>query len=96
MPEFPGGEVALRKFIAENIQYPDISRESDVQSKVYIRFVVTKTGEVANIEIVRSVDILLDQEAMRVISMLPDFKPGMQKGKPVNVYYTVPININLN
>jgi len=95
MPEFTGGEVALRKFIAENFTYPEISRNVNIQGTTYVRFVVTKTGEVANIEIVRSVDENLDKEAIRVISMLPDFKPGKQNGKPVNVYYTIPININL-
>ncbi len=96
MPEFPGGEVALRKFIAENLQYPKITQECDISGKVYVRFVVTKIGEVANIQIVRGVDELLDMEAIRVISTLPNFKPGMQNGKPVNVWYTVPVDFQLN
>lgn len=95
MPEFPGGEQALRQFIAENIKYPEISQECDIQGTVYVRFVVTKQGIVTNITIIRGVDRLLDDEAIRVISILPNFKPAMQNGKPVNCWYIVPIRIHL-
>jgi len=96
MPEFPGGEPALRKYIAENIKYPPLAQENDISGKVYVRFVVTKTGAVGEVQVVRSVDKLLDDEAVRVVETLPNFKPGQQRGKPVSVWYTVPIDFQLN
>ncbi len=96
MPKFLGGEAALRKYIAENLEYQPMPLVSDISGRVYARFVVTKVGEVANIEIVRSVDAILDMDVIRVISTLPNFKPGMQNGKPVNVWYTVSVDFQLN
>ncbi len=96
MPRFPGGEVALQKFIAENIEYPKMAQDCKIHGKVYVRFVVTKTGEVANIEIVRSVDVLLDEATIRVISTLPNFIPAKQNRSPVNIWYVVPIDFKLN
>ena len=95
MPEFPGGELALRKYVAENIRYPNAARENDIQGKVYVRFVVNKNGSVGDVTILRGVDPLLDKEAIRVIKSLPKWKPGMQRGKAVKVYYTMPINFQL-
>ena len=95
MPEFPGGELELRKYIAKNIKYPNIARENDIQGKVYVRFVVTETGAVSNVQIARGVDPLLDEEAIRVVNGLPKWKPGRQGGKFVKVWYTVPINFQL-
>lgn len=95
MPEFPGGDLALRKSIASTIKYPDIAIENGIQGKVYVTFVVTKNGNIANTKIARGVDPALDKEAMRVVNGLPLWKPGIQKGKPVNVSYTVPINFRL-
>jgi TonB family protein len=71
MPEFPGGELELRKFIANNIKYPLIAQENGIQGKVYVTFVVDKNGEVANAKIARGVDPSLDQEALRVVNSLP-------------------------
>jgi len=96
MPEFPGGELALRKFIAKNVNYPAIARESDIQGKVFVRFEVTKTGSVDKVSVVRGVDEILDNEAIKVVKKLPKFKPGKQRGKNVSVWYTVPINFKLN
>jgi len=96
MPEFPGGEPALREFIAKNIKYPPLAQENDISGKVYVRFVVTKTGAVGEVQVVRSVDKLLDDEAVRVVETLPNFKPGQQRGKAVSVWYTVPIYFQLN
>lgn len=96
MPEFPGGEIALRTFIANNIKYPELAAESEIQGTVYVRFVVTKTGKVGEVQVTRGVDPLLDQEAVRVIKKLPDFKPGSQGGRPVNVWYSVPIVFQLS
>jgi TonB family protein len=95
MPEFPGGELALRKYIANAIKYPVIAQENGIQGKVYVTFVVSKDGSVANAKIARGVDPSLDQEALRVVNALPKWKPGMQKGKAVSVSYTVPINFVL-
>lgn len=95
MPEFPGGELALRKWIANNIDYPVIAAENGIQGKVYVTFVVDKDGGVSNARIARGVDPSLDQEALRVVNNLPKWKPGMQRGKPVRVSYTVPINFQL-
>lgn len=95
MPEFPGGEVALRKHIATNVVYPEAALEEGKQGKVYVTFVIDKEGEVANAKIARGVDPLLDQEALRVINSLPSWTPGIQRGVPVNVSFTVPINFAL-
>lgn len=95
MPEFPGGELALRKWIANNIKYPVIAAENGIQGKVYVQFVVDKDGSISNARIARGVDPSLDQEALRVVNNLPKWKPGMQRGKPVRVSYTVPINFQL-
>lgn len=95
MPEFPGGEMELRKFIANNIEYPKVAQENGVQGRVYVTFVVDKNGEVANARIARGVDPSLDQEALRVVNSLPKWIPGKQRGQAVNVSYTVPINFAL-
>ncbi|MBN2892304.1 MAG: energy transducer TonB [Bacteroidales bacterium] len=91
MPEFPGGNNALRQYIAENIVYPELARENDIQGTVYVRFVITQTGNIGEVQIVRAVDPLLDNEAVRVVKELPDFKPASSKGKPVAIWYNVPI-----
>jgi len=96
MPEFPGGEGALRKFITNSVEYPDIAVKSGIQGKVYVSFIVKKDGSVANARIARGVDPSLDKEALRVINNLPKWKPGLQRGTPVNVNYTVPINFLLD
>jgi len=97
MPVFTGGEMALRKFIAENIIYPKEAMDIDIQGTVYVRFVVDTNGKVQNVNIVRGVDELLDAEAKRVVESLPNFeKPGYQRGKAVNVYYTLPISFKLD
>jgi protein TonB len=95
MPEFPGGELALRKWIANNIKYPVIAAENGIQGKVYVQFVVDKNGAITNARIARGVDPSIDQEALRVVNSLPKWKPGMQRGKSVRVSYTVPINFQL-
>ena len=95
MPEFPGGEMALRTYIANAIKYPVIAQENGIQGKVYVTFVVGKDGSVSNASIARGVDPSIDKEALRVINSLPKWKPGKQRGKPVNVSYTVPINFQL-
>lgn len=95
MPEFPGGEAALRRFIANSINYPQIAQENGIQGRVYIQFVVDRDGSITNASVARGVDPSLDKEALRVVNSLPKWKPGMQRGKPVKVSYTVPINFVL-
>lgn len=95
MPEFPGGELELRKFIANNIKYPVAAQENGIQGRVYVTFVVDKNGEVVNARIARGVDPALDKEALRVVNNLPKWIPGKQRGQNVNVSYTVPINFAL-
>jgi periplasmic protein TonB len=92
MPEFPGGELALRKWIANNIRYPKMAAEKGIHGKVYINFVVEKNGDISSVRVTKGVDPLLDKEALRVIINLPKWSPGLQGGKPVRVSYTVPIN----
>lgn len=95
MPEFPGGELALRKFIANAIKYPVIAQENGIEGKVYVSFVVGKDGRVTNARIVRSVDSSLDKEALRVVNSLPVWKPGLQRGQSVRVAFSVPISFVL-
>jgi protein TonB len=91
MPSFPGGNQELVKYIAGNVVYPKDAVENRIQGTVYLRFVVSKTGEVTRVEITRSVDPLLDNEALRVISGMPRWKPGKQDGNPVPVWFSVPV-----
>ncbi len=95
MPSFPGGDTELFKFIYDNIKYPELAKENNVQGKVILRFCVTYKGTVDQVSVVRSVDPSLDEEAVRVIKLLPLWKPGKQGGKPVNVWYSVPISFQL-
>ena len=96
MPEFPGGESALMSFISSNLHYPVIAQENGIQGMVYVRFVVTKFGNVDNVEVIRSLDPACDKEAVRVIGLLPQWIPGTQHGANVSVYYTLPIKYKLD
>jgi protein TonB len=95
MPAFPGGDVELLKYIFEHTNYPEVAKENNIQGKVIIRFCVTAKGTVNQISVLKGVDPELDKEAMRVVSTLPAFKPGKQGGKPVPVWYMVPITFTL-
>jgi protein TonB len=95
MPTFPGGDAELMKFINTNIVYPDIAKENNIQGRVILRFCVTYKGGVDQVSVLKSVDPALDNEAIRVIKMLPAWKPGKQGGKPVNVWYSVPVFFQL-
>jgi TonB family protein len=96
LPEFPGGDIALRRLIAQTVRYPQEAQEEGIQGKVYVNFVIQKDGSVANIKIAMGVHPTLDAEAIRVVKQMNGWKPGRQKGKPVRVSYTVPINFVLN
>jgi len=95
MPEFPGGEEALRRFIAQSVKYPVIAQENGIQGRVYVSFVVNTKGAVTDVKIARGVDPNLDKEAIRVVKSMPAWTPGKQRGKAVKVSYTVPINFVL-
>jgi protein TonB len=96
MPEFPGGQQEMMKYIAENIKYPVIAQENGIQGRVICQFVIEKNGSVTDIQVVRSSgDASLDKEAERVIKTMPKWKPGKQRGKPVRVKYTIPVAFRL-
>lgn len=95
MPKFPGGDAELYKFISNNLNYPAMAIENNVQGRVVVQFVVTKDGSIGNVKVVRSVDRDLDNEAIRVCKKLPKFIPGKQNGQPVNVWYTLPVTFKL-
>jgi protein TonB len=95
MPQFPGGEAALMKYLQSHIQYPPMAAENNVQGRVVVQFVVDKTGKVGEVKVVRSVDKDLDKEAVRVCKSLPKFTPGRQNGQAVSVWYTLPVTFKL-
>jgi len=95
MPDFPGGQAALMQYLAKNIKYPTIAQENGTQGRVIVQFVVNKDGSIVDAKVVRSVDPYLDKEALRVINTMPKWKPGMQRGKPVRVKFTVPVMFRL-
>ena len=95
MPTFPGGEAELMKWLRDHIQYPTVAMENNIQGRVVVQFVVTKTGKVGEVKVVRSVDRDLDKEAIRVCKSLPDFIPGRMNGQAVNVWYTLPVQFKL-
>ncbi|MFT5750078.1 MAG: TonB family protein, partial [Ancylomarina sp.] len=88
MPEFPGGILELRKWVKSNVKYPEIAREKKIIGKVYIGFVINEYGKVEGGKVLRSIDPLLDREALRVVNSMPNWKPGKQKGKPVKVSFS--------
>ena len=95
MPEFPGGNAALMKYLANAVKFPVIAQENGIQGRVYVQFVISAKGEVTNAVILRGVDSSLDKEALRVVQNMPKWKPGKQRNRPVRVSYTVPINFVL-
>ena len=95
MPMFPGGDVELLKYISEHTNYPEVAKENNIQGRVIVRFCVTSKGGVSQVSILKGVDPELDKEAIRVVNTLPAFKPGKQGGKPVPVWYMVPITFTL-
>ena len=95
MPEFPGGQGALLQYLSKSIKYPVIAQENGIQGRVSCSFVVEKDGSVTDVQVLRGVDPSLDKEAIRVITAMPKWKPGKQRGKPVRVKYTVPVTFRL-
>jgi protein TonB len=95
MPEFPGGMAKLAEYLANNIKYPQMARESGIQGRVFINFVVEPDGHVSNVNVKRSVGGGCDEEALRVVKAMPKWKPGKQRGKAVRVSYNLPVNFKL-
>jgi TonB family protein len=95
MPMFPGGDSTLLAFISQNVKYPETAKKNNIQGKVILRFCITANGNVDRVSVLRGVDPDLDAEAVRVASALPAFKPGKQGGKPVPVWYMIPVTFTL-
>lgn len=95
MPQFPGGQAAMMKFIADSLRYPSVAYENGIEGRVIVKFVVDCKGNIVNPLVVRSVDPLLDREAIRLVKSMPKWIPGRQNGKPVCVIYNVPIRFKL-
>ena len=95
MPSFPGGEGKLMEYVAKNIKYPQIARETGIQGRVFVGFVVEPDGSISNVKLLRGIGGGCDEEAMRVIKSLPKWKPGKQRGKPVRVSYQIPVLFKL-
>ncbi len=95
MPMFPGGESELSRFINQNIKYPVRAQQNSIQGRVIVRFVVSKTGQVDRVEVIRSLFPDCDKEAVRVIKLLPKFIPGKQNGENVAVWYIMPVTFKL-
>lgn len=95
MPEYFGGMDSLRSYLSHNINYPEEAKEKELSGRVYIQFVIEKDGSVNDVKVMRSVDPLLDNEAVRVVKAMPKWKPGIEKGKPVRVKYVLPIIFKL-
>ena len=96
-PEFPGGQVAMMKYIQQNIQYPAMAREAGLSGKCFLKFVVSETGDINNVEILKGVPGCseCDKEAIRVIKSMPKWKPGKMTGRPVKVYFNLPVNFKI-
>ena len=95
MPQFPGGEAELLKYVATHIKYPTMAAENNIQGRVVVKFVVKKDGNVGDVVVLRGKDPDLDREAVRVVKTLPKFIPGKMNGQAVSVWYTLPINFKL-
>jgi protein TonB len=94
-PAYPGGDEARIRFLQENIQYPQMARESGIQGTVYVTFVVEKNGNVTDVRVLRGIGGGCDEEAIRVIKAMPKWNPGKQRGKPVRVQFNMPIKFTL-
>jgi len=95
-PEFPGGPAVMYEFIAKELAYPKEAFDNNIQGKVYVKFTVTKSGQIEGVKVVRGVHELLDKEAKRAISVMPNWIPGEQGGKKVNVWFTLPVNFKID
>lgn len=94
-PEYPGGTVAMLSYIQQNLKYPEGAKEQEIQGRVIVQFTIEKDGTVSDVNVVKSVDPLVDAEVVRIVSDMPAWKPGMHEGKPVRVSYSIPIRFRL-
>lgn len=95
LPEFPGGMVELMKWITRNLHYPYAAQQQKIQGRVMVTFIINRDGTIANIKIVKSVHPLLDNEARRIVRMMPNWKPGIENGKPCRTMFAIPIEFKL-
>jgi protein TonB len=95
MPSFPGGMGELMKYLSENIKYPPLAKESGIQGRVFINFVVEPNGSISNVKVLRGIGGGCDEEAVRVVEKMPKWSPGKQRGKPVRVSYNLPVKFTL-
>ena len=96
MPQYPGGPIAMLKYIMENIKYPEQAMKEGIQGRVTVRFIVEKDGSISDVKPILSVHPLLNKEAVRVVESMPNWTPGKQHGKPVRVRFNVPVMFKLN
>ena len=96
MPQYPGGQIAMMKYIMENMKYPEQAMKKGIQGRVAVSFIVEKDGSISDVKPIHSVHTLLDKEAVRVVKSMPKWSPGKQNGKPVRVQLIVPIMFKLN
>ncbi len=96
MPTFPGGDESRVKFLTENIKYPQMAKESGIQGTVFVTFVIDEKGRVADVKVLRGIGGGCDEEAIRVVKMMPPWNAGKQSGKPVRVQFNMPIKFTLN
>ena len=95
MPSYPGGDMKMYEYLGKNIKYPQIARESGIQGRVFVNFVVEPDGSVSNVKVLRGIGGGCDEEAIRVVKSMPKWKPGKQRGKAVRVSYTLPVVFKL-
>ena len=96
MPEFPGGEQALMSFLQRKTVYPDRERDLEIEGKAYVKFVVNEDGSICNVSVAKTESSGFGKEAVRVVGLMPKFKPGTQQGKAVRVQYVLPFHFKLN
>lgn len=95
MPLYPGGDKELLEFVSNNVEYPKKAKDAGITGVVYVSYIVNKKGKVKKVRVVRGADKLLNKAAVKCIKKIKGYKPGTQKGKPVNVQFTIPIRFNL-
>ncbi len=95
MPQFPGGEDEMYDFINKNLLYPKLAKENGIEGRVIVRFIVQKSGYIDKIEIIRKLGWGCDEEVLRMIQLMPKWSPGKMNGKPVAVYFTLPVTFKL-
>lgn len=95
LPEFPGGIVAFMKWLTQNLNYPTPAQRQHIEGKVVVSFIINRDGTIVDAKIAKSVHPLLDREAMRIVGMMPKWKPGRQNDKPCRTMFVIPINFKL-